>query len=595
MKTLKLSLLIIFSCLSLFSNNSSDWSYLRDVNSIRKMCLSDGKLFLGTENGLAEVDTTFSTYRILGPYDGFFGNRVTALIKDRSGKLWYSTLQGYIGVLNGSSFNTFTGFSNENLRINDLITDGDKIWVATSKGLARFKPVDGFVTGLIEVFVNKIGTFSVESEVKSLFIDGDTLYVGMNSGLAKISLSNDLMLSSNWTTIPLGRGVNAIKKFRGDYILGMEKVTSTDLVSSILRLRNGRVDTLFQGLSQTRRVINDIFVHNDTLWVVGSSEEDARDPHYIFHDGVTERLRTLGVNSTYSGCFSVIDFNGRLLYGLRYSGVGFKSHDTGLIEPIRFQCVFGSDFTDVVFKGDSISLLSKNIGATIIDRSGYSHRIRFFQTATYTDSIVQLALRTSKTVNIDNRGVLWLGSKEKSGLVKNYPDGRWRYFNYSNSMLCGHDNGGDYTFIDVTDIVSDSSGNMWVTQHNPANHYPILVFGSDNLDGDPIWKINSFSSPLDNIAKVKCLDVRGTRFWGGTDDLKVFGVNFRENLLDSLRYTWYYYRDDEIPGTEINDIAIDSKQHVWVAASGGLSRMNQNMILLLKLFFLIILVPRFGQ
>lgn len=235
---------------------------------------------------------------------------------------------------------------------------------------------------------------------------------------------------------------------------------------------------------------------------------------------------------------------------------------------------FGSDFTDVVFKGDSISLLSKNIGATIIDRSGYSHRIRFFQTATYTDSIVQLALRTSKTVNIDNRGVLWLGSKEKSGLVKNYPDGRWRYFNYSNSMLCGHDNGGDYTFIDVTDIVSDSSGNMWVTQHNPANHYPILVFGSDNLDGDPIWKINSFSSPLDNIAKVKCLDVRGTRFWGGTEDGKVFGVNFRENLLDSLRYTWYYYRDDEIPGTEINDIAIDSKQHVWVAASGGLSRIE---------------------
>jgi ligand-binding sensor domain-containing protein len=139
-----------------------------------------GNLWFGTEKGASRWDG--KTFTTLTTQQGLVSDRVTCLLEDQQGNLWFGTEKG-ISRWDGKTFTTFTGQQGlPSNRVTSLLEDQQgNLWFGTESGIARW---DGetFTTftaqqGMTSAYVNTLfqdreGTLWFATEMGLYHYDG---------------------------------------------------------------------------------------------------------------------------------------------------------------------------------------------------------------------------------------------------------------------------------------------------------------------------------------------------------------------------------------------------------------------------------------
>ncbi|MDD2550415.1 MAG: FISUMP domain-containing protein, partial [Bacteroidales bacterium] len=95
---------------------------------------SDGKLWIGTNEGLAVLLSDGETWENYTESDGIVSNTINALIETIDGNIWIGTSNG-ISKYDGTSFTSYESLPNKNVQSFAMETDGT-LWAGTIGGVA---------------------------------------------------------------------------------------------------------------------------------------------------------------------------------------------------------------------------------------------------------------------------------------------------------------------------------------------------------------------------------------------------------------------------------------------------------------------------
>jgi ligand-binding sensor domain-containing protein/signal transduction histidine kinase len=154
----------------------------------------DGKLWAGTQNGLAAYDGQF--WKVYTTRDGLPENAIRAIAQDAAGNLWIGTESQGLCCFKDGKFTSFPvgekGPPGNN--ISALFVDrDDTLWVGTSGlGLACFK------NGKWRYFTTDKGRLASNSISYIIEDDEGNLWIGSNRGLMRIPKTNGIL---NWDAL----------------------------------------------------------------------------------------------------------------------------------------------------------------------------------------------------------------------------------------------------------------------------------------------------------------------------------------------------------------------------------------------------------
>lgn len=181
----------------------------RAVNGVNDILISGSTVWLATTGGLCKYNTIDKSTAHFTASDEFPDLELTALAFDSKNNLWIGTREGYLyrRSPDGSQIvvNSYFAYGWDIVR---LLTVGDKLVVASSKGCSVFDPVR-------TTAVKNASTFTpfASSAVNALTVNGDTLYLGCPEGIAKLGIAGNALDTLNffdpsiWTTQSVGFNV----------------------------------------------------------------------------------------------------------------------------------------------------------------------------------------------------------------------------------------------------------------------------------------------------------------------------------------------------------------------------------------------------
>src|SRR5262244_3862490 len=138
--------------------------------------------------------------RIYTTADGLASNRISRIVRDSRGYLWFCTENG-LSRFDGFGFTNYTAEQGlpDNM-VNDLLeTRGGVYWIATSSGLCRYNPnglplPNGQVSPRINpmFLIYRPGSDRTTSDIKSIYEDrSGTVWVGAWRGLYRLEQAGD--------------------------------------------------------------------------------------------------------------------------------------------------------------------------------------------------------------------------------------------------------------------------------------------------------------------------------------------------------------------------------------------------------------------
>lgn len=465
---------------------------------------------------------SYNFYKI-DTYTGLSNNRVSAILKDEEGFLWFGTLSGlnrYDGytckVFRNKLNNNSSVFSNSIIAIYEL--PDAKMWVQSSDG-------------------TNIYNFRTESfEVNS----NDYLQsLGLPSGtVANITKGNNGRYWFVYNDIDLYMYSSADKKakpFRQNFKPGL-----SEKINSVKETGDGMLWIVYQnGLLQ---------------------KYDIKKEKIVFTSNALQKF-----NITNNWYYFIIDNDGDLWLWNFSNGVFLFHPQNNSIKqfnetssPSRLSSNLA--YQIVQDNNNLIWVATDHGGVTLIDKKNNFKTSYLLNDPKNAQSLSQNSIISMYK---DNDGIIWLGTY-KQGV--NYFLGnhiaRFQYYHHNDSQP------NSLQFDDVDCFVEDKMGNIWIG----TNGGGLIYFDrKKNTFKQFLHDANNKNSISSNVIVSLCIDHNGLLWIGG----------FLGGLcsFDGNKFTHYRHNDND-PSSLANEnvwaLIEDKKQNLWVGTLGGLDIFNTN-------------------
>ncbi len=419
---------------------------------------SGGVAWAATSGGVFSYDSGSGEIVRYTPLEGLHNvSPVSISVDSKRGSVWIGYSDGVLDLLDVasgqvSSFRDIERASQfSNRGINEIVVQGDSVFVATNFGVVVFDPV---LNEVRDSYTN-LGAFSAATPVHDILLaptpDGQIgLWLGTDEGLAFASLSNpNLKDPLAWSTEGgVGFPVLTLEQYQSNVFLGTEndlyRRTSPDVFQP-LGLTNG---------------IKDCVATSALLYCLDEFRIIGIDPALNFRGwrvSTNSRPTSLVVSSR----LWIADSD----EGLVITAIpDFTSSDLAIEAKIVPSGPFDNGITDLAIGKEGDLWL----GGTAVAGSGFYHFKADGSWEAYTSRTVpDLVGKTRfRRVHVDAEGNTWAGS-EGGGLVRVSPTAEVTAFDESNSSL--RSAAGAPGFIIVGGVDSDSNGNLWVSTRGSSN------------------------------------------------------------------------------------------------------------------------------
>ena len=480
------------------------------------------------------------TYNSTGTYD------VTLKVTNADGSTSY-TKAGYITVLDAHSSVTsnWMNYTNGSI-INDIIQQGQVLWLATNGGLTKYDTSTGMNT-----YFTRANSKLPTNHINKLATDSKgQLWIGTKEGLAKYDGSEWKVYNSSNSSLP-ANNITALAVDKNDKIwLGTISSQAYSTSNQGLISYDGTSFNIETSNIPSGAQINTItFDDKNNVWV-GTDGKGLAE-----YDGSTVTTFNTTNSSIPNDNVNAIAFdtNGTVWVGTYagladYDGSTWTEHDQ-----VEQSITFKISANDLKFdsKGN-LWIGTLSFGLKRFDGTNFT---------TYDKDNSKLASNDVKSLLVDSNGEVWTGttnsvltseSTNKSTLVE-YDGLNWKAHNTSNSGLPSNS---------ISRISFDQHGNAWMNVDSQLG-----LFSGNSASGGLVMFNGSTWSVFDkNNSGILSGDITGITIDGDGD----IWAGTKNGLSEYDGVHWLTYGKTEM-GTQneaVTDITTDNMGNIWAAIQG---------------------------
>lgn len=554
-KTVSFVLLFLLTN-TLFGQGIGTWaSYSSKKEIIAITSIDDNQIWCATTGGAFLYENSSSTFLQLGTSEGLSSPLLTTVAIDNLNQIWFGTQLGaQPGMINIYDFQSGairkindilnSNFSQKN--INKIEVFGDTILVSTAFGLSLINPKD---FSFYDTFI-KFGDFDATIPVLS---SGkfNRFFVITNNGLAvQRTNSTNLSAPESWNSYFFNSGFPAsnayeFARFNSDVLAatssGILKFENNSWISYAL---NG-IETRNIAASSTELFVvafesgkNRIykFSQGDSEVVFENSENYLINDIYATSSGILFAATNSGVLKISSGNYELLIPDGPA----NNAFLSLAADNDGDLWVGTGQDVFGIGVMH--FDGSSWDLLSRENNPEII-----------------TNSYHKVFAGSDNTKYFCNwgRGLTVL----KDNVITNYTA--------QNSNIAGVP--ADPSFLVISDVKTDSKGNIWVVNHQSAERKPLSVITtSGDIHGFEFKSPTVTESDLAYHLEIDQYDTKWFAITVGSTGLYYFNENGTFNNPNDDKMGWVR-SSDGLASNVITSLALDQRGALWVGTNLGVN------------------------
>ena len=492
---------------------------------------NNGNLWFGTANGIVIYDG--KNFKSFERNDSLGKFQVCSITEDKLGNTWIGTMQNGVFCYDGKSITHFT--TNDGLidmKNRDILANGDKIWVATNRGISIYDLSKNYL-GKHKFDTLKVDTKWYTETTYFLYKDSSGLvWAGNGSGVCRFGFgktrhiskmnglcnrSIDAIIQDKEGNMWFGSFEGGLSKYSNDLFININENDGL-ANNSVMSIFKDRADNMWIGTwgGGVSKLDYNAFKNRDTLIFQNYSQQK---------DG-------LAYNNIWSICE---DKKGNIWFGTSAQGVSVFD---------------GKKFTNYHFKQ---GLHGVHVSCLLADKKGniwiaHENGVDKYDGKTFTfygkeTGISELGV---SAIFEDNLGQIWFGSADK--IVK-YNDGKFTAIKKA---------GG---FSKIRNIISDKFGYIWL-----STDIGIIVY-----TGSTFKCITEKEGLSSNTVYYIQPDEAGD-LWMGTNngidklDLGIF-VNQKEIVLK------HYGKEEGFIGVECNQNSFykDMDGELWIGTIGGIT------------------------
>jgi len=541
----KIFLLIIVLTNLSYAQNIGQWKIFSDMKNIQSIALTTDGIWAATNGGAFKYNFSDESFFTLTKADKLISQVLTSINIDNEGKIWLGSFEGYI-----ISYNPADNYvknildiykSNKTQKqINHIFTKSDTIFVSTDFGLVLINSKNYF---LYDTFL-KLGDFPSESKVNCA-IKTSLIYVCTENGVAVQKPGTiNLTAPESWNTYKLNININASSINK---IIEWNKNILIATDNGIFTFENNQWNSfLLPGTN-----IIDIYPSANKLFIITDNTA------YQFSGNELTKIY-----EDFNNSFSSIISNGTKIY------IGTKN---GLIE------FYNGNVKQLYPEGPAgnlfINLATDNAGNLWIatGRDGAGIGFMKFDGEKWSlynkQQYPQIPSNDYFNIHSGQDNTIYLANWGNGVTI--FKDGNFQIYNKNNSPLVGISK--DTNFIAVSDVKTDSKGNVWIANFTPANNKPLSV-----LTKDKKWYSYSLTNfgftEKDGIYKmiIDQYDTKWFLLFSGKTGLYYFNENGTfENLNDDK--LGYFSTNNGLITNEVTALAVDKRGMLWIGTSQGMN------------------------
>ena len=548
---MKISFILIAVYLFLFSNlfaqNIGTWKNYTDMENVGKFVVTNDGIWAATDGGLFHWNKKDSSFVKFTKSEGLNNQNLTAIAVDRSGKVWVGTPDGYLDIFNPAtnSFNTIMDIHNSDenhKQINDLVTSGDTMLVATDFGLS-FINITNF--SFYDTIL-KFGKLPTETKVNSVTKEG-LIFISTDRGIAiEKKGAQNLSAPESWNSYsaPLDIQVKSIVKvikFNNTLIAGTNN-------GVYLFSKNKWNQFLYRG-----QFIKDLFAANDTLYTITS------DTIYMY------------ANNHSINYFS----NNKITFNSIY----VKSSKDIYVGTTKGILHLTPKDTSYIFPN---GLVSNSVEALAVDTQGRlwtgsgrradGSGINMFDGKKWVNynssNVPAIEMNGFHNIYAAPDGKVYFSNWGRGFTVFN--KGQFHTYNAFNTDLSGIVV--DTNFVVISDIKTDSKNNVWILNFKSAKAYPLSVLTTNGK-----WYHFKFGGPFPpaiQIVQHLVIDQYNTKWFAVTiqGDVGLYYFNEEKTFGNTNDDEWgKLTTSDGLNNNAITALAIDKRGELWVGTSLGVN------------------------
>ncbi|MBC3757284.1 response regulator [Hyunsoonleella sp. SJ7] len=548
--------------------------------------------------------STFSQWQLhqTGADEGLSHNRVTSIIQDKNGYLWFATLNG-VNKYDGYSMKHYNyGAGDKGLSssvIFKLFEDKDGfIWVGTISGLNRIDPDTGKIdtyfevgdipdfTGRNRIYQSESGIFLINSldGLKFFEIDdqGKLKYefflnkyggVKLNIENIKPSANGKFWLLTPSKTVKLHQ-IDIIR----DGTTPKLSIEATDYRDSLFDSESTVLDILeypknmFWAINEDLELLN--IKLNTDLKVVESKKIELKAS---VNPSQLKEQRIINMSGDKDGRIWIAGNRLLLNYNVESGEIRNLSNDKQLKNVIDNQ-----DFQKIFIDNSNVLwLCALTNGLFKMDLESHS----FYNSTEYLDNKYSSRLFKSQIVTIceDKKGNFWFGTEDgiitalDKDVFKNNPS------NTTGSPIIYLDSvKGIKTykatmFPEVKRLISDSEGAIWVGALNGL----FKIQYNEISETYNIKEIDDIEDDFGNIIDNRVFAIKEDRqgnIWFGSWEKGVIKMTFNKqtNSYYAVNYNASSKDSTSLSSNNVRDIIEDDQGVIWVATVNGLNKLNRS-------------------
>ena len=545
MRAINVCLVIISFTYSISAQTIGSWKIYSDMKNVSAAVSSSTDIWAATNGGVFKFNTTDSSFTIITKADGLNSQALTSAAIDNENKIWFGSQEGYINVYDPSdnSIKRIIDIYNSDKskkQINDLFIKGDTVFVSVDFGLLL---INTKTLSINDSFL-KLGDFAAESKILSSY-KSNLIYACTENGVAvqKVGTQN-LSAPESWDTYPWGvslpvQSASRVLEFNGQILLGTS--------NGIYRL----VNSTWQPYALQSSTINDMKVIGNSLYLVYN--------HQLIQF----------TNNQASVIYQNNDVTFHTLTGSVDQGI-YISTDSGLIQfkNNKSKIRYPNGPQNNSFLNLSVDPIGNLWVATGKDNGG----VGFFKfdgsqwTVYNKANYPQLPSNGYYNVYAGPDTAVYLSNWGNGVTV--FKNNTFELYSHNNSPLSGIVN--DTNFVSVSDVKTDSKGNMWVLVDEAATRYPLNVYTKQNQ-----WYRFSFSNPFigSDVTGNMVIDQFDTKWFviaSGNSGLYYFNENKTfTNSSDDKK--GFFNSNNGLLSNYISSLAIDRRGYLWIGTDVGVN------------------------
>ncbi len=527
-------------------------TYSSLLNSVDADIDANGNIWVATNGGAYMYNFTNSVFTEYRNINALLSLDISSTAANRNNnEIYLGTFDGIIEINTGNDkWIHITDILKTNYpdrRINNIIFNGNIAYISGGFGLTTFDMNE-------HVFLQtpgRLGTFQPLTTVNQTIIVNNKLWAATDEGVAMVDLSTSIINPVNWKNYTIKNGLPE-KKIKGIASFNNEIYCFTDTTINVLR------DSVF-------------------VKILSTLEWDE-----------IQALATYQNKLIYATLFHCSDLNNQLIYSID------QIRDTAKINNIAVNPLSGD--LEILLKDAGFVTLSNNKQVTQVKPESPVSNLftdldidingNLWAATDYTGGKGIMQYKNSTWINYTSKTYPEILT-DSYGRISCFPDGRivassWGYgaltlqpngenFDFkitdaTNSCLTGVNGNANYVVTGAS-AYDSRTGRSWIINYAP-NFSGNLIMG-ENTNGEYTCSVSR--STREFIPMV--IDMSGTKWMGSINEYGIVyfneGYDFSNTADD--KQGQYSSSNSQLPSNNINCLAVDQSDVIWVGTPAGLA------------------------